>query len=114
MFCESCGAKNDERSQFCENCGAPLTPPPLKPATPTQLEGQAPSAQSPEGVIYAKIGVVVGALGIFLFFLFILGPVAIILGYVGYTKGDTGTGKIAMILGGIATMLSLLVSAVFI
>jgi hypothetical protein len=114
MYCESCGTQNDESTQFCENCGASLGTPSSAPAPYTPDVPPVSQGTSPEGMIYARIGVVVGVLGIFLFFFFILGPIAIILGYVGYTKGDVKTGKIAMILGAVGTLISLLVSLVFI
>jgi len=106
MFCESCGAPNDEGSKFCENCGAPLQPSQHEKANSGELSSSPVS--SAKGGKYGKIGIVVGILSIILFFFFILGPIAIIIGYFSYSAGDVKYGKIAMVLGAVGLFLSLL------
>ena len=125
MFCPSCGAKNADSSKFCETCGAPMdrpstvqtvpvqpvpayTPPPVAMSAGT---GSQPVMTENVGGIYSKIAIVIAIIAIFVA-PFILGPIAIILGYIGYKKGDTGTGKLAMIIGVICTILGLILSAI--
>jgi hypothetical protein len=109
MYCPSCGAQNAEGSQFCENCGAALGEPSSSPAPPTPVTPVAtPSVSSgttKDGGLWAKIGIVVSVIG---FLLFPLGIIGIIIGYVGYTKGDQKLGMIAIVLGFIATVFQLL------
>lgn len=112
MFCESCGAKNDDKSQFCENCGASLGYSPPVKGTSTERPGE--QGTSKPGLNYAKIGIIFGIFGIFLFFFFFFGLIAIVLGYLGYKKGEEKNGKIAIILGAVGTVLFVLVSLVFI
>lgn len=112
MFCESCGAKNDDKSQFCENCGASLGLTAAVTGTSTERPGE--QGTSKPGLNYAKIGIIFGVLGIFLFFFLFIGLIAIVLGYLGYTRGEEKNGKIAMILGAVGTALFVLVSLVFI
>ncbi len=112
MFCESCGAQNDEQSQFCESCGASLGQ--SASAAGTSTEHPVEQGISKPGMSYAKIGIIFGVLGIFLFFFLFIGLIAIGLGYLGYKNGEERNGKIAMILGVVGTVLFLLVSLVFI
>ncbi len=117
MFCPSCGTKNDETSRFCESCGAaindpvPATAAPVPPA-PATVVSTPPAAAAAQGAgMTAKIGIVIGIIGIF-FFGIILGPIAIVLGYMGYSKGDRSIGAIAMIVGVVALIVSLATSAI--
>lgn len=42
MFCEKCGAKNEDNARFCETCGSPMTPigPPADPPQAANASGQ--------------------------------------------------------------------------
>lgn len=111
MFCESCGSKQDDSAQFCENCGASLAPA-TAPAR-TIMPEPTPEYSSPSGGTYATIGIVVGVIGLFTFYLFIFGPIAIVLGYIGRSKGAQTLGLVAIVLGAISLILSFLMLVVF-
>ena len=111
MYCPSCGAQNADNSQFCENCGGNLkeqAPAPQYQTPPAPVA--TPAAQDPG--MWGKIGIVVGVIGIFIFGI-ILGPIAVVLGYIGHSKGD-GLGKVAMAIGVIAFILNIVVGAMFV
>lgn len=106
MYCPSCGAENAESSQYCESCGALIGAP--SPATDSSEVSSVSQEIPAEGRTYARIAVIFGIVGIILFFFFFFGLIAVILGYVGYKKGDQKTGKIAMILGAVGIVLFLI------
>ena len=82
MYCQKCGAQNDDDSQFCSSCGAPLVAVEAAPVARTY---------QPEMVSERTSGMAVAALvlGIIGLLINILSILAIIFGAVGMNQ----TGK---------------------
>ena len=110
MYCESCGAQNADTVHFCERWGAALE----TPQSTDRITTERPGEPSRSGMTYGNIGIIVGVLGIFLFFFLFYCLIAIVLEYLGYKNGDEKNREIAMILGAVGTVLFLLVSQVFV
>ncbi len=118
MFCPDCGAENPGSNLFCEQCGANLatdetSSPPLVPSTPVAPPPpapiQVPTAEprvdvgwfGTAGIIVALISTVVIPI--------IFGPIAIVLGFIGHSRGDP-RGKIAIVLGVVCMLIGFVLS----
>jgi hypothetical protein len=127
MFCGECGTQNPDANQFCKNCGKPLrrphqVPAPQPAAVPVQPVAAQPQAQpvyyQPQPAVIQQPGGIAGAtaatpkntgmvvLGIlsviagiaaFIFYPYILGALAIVLGGISVFVTRKKTGKIAFI-----------------
>lgn len=91
MFCSKCGNQLGDAAAFCGKCGASSTgsapglstPPPPSPV----FSAPRPTSVS-TGNAYSIVGIVMGAIAFF-FFPIVLGPVGLILGAVGKSKGES-------------------------
>lgn len=75
MFCASCGGTIAETSQFCPSCGASRGAPGVMPTPKSAGSG------------FSVAGIICGAIA-FLFLPIVLGPVGLILGAIGKSKGE--------------------------
>ncbi len=101
-FCQRCGAENAPQAAFCQNCGGSL-----------QQAGTSANASvgsKSNGVIVA--GYVFAFLPL-LILPIIFAPVAIALGVVNITRGDTGHGVAQILIAAFAAFLSLLLGGMF-
>ena len=89
---------------FCAKCGTSVAP---GSPTPQYLAPQ-PSSTS-TGNPYSTVGIVLGVIA-FLFFPIILGPVGMILGAVGKSKGESKA-VVAMVVSGIGLVVGMILGA---
>ena len=101
-FCQQCGAENVAQAAFCQNCGGSLR----QAGTVTG----ATNASRSSGVIVA--GYVFALLG-FIFLPIIFLPVAIVLGIVNITRGDTGHGVAQILISGFIVFLLMFLGGLF-
>lgn len=116
MFCPDCGAENSGSNLFCEQCGASLAPdgalsPPT--ATPTAPPPPAPvrtptNASPPDVGWFGTAGIIVALIST-VFIPIIFGPIAIVLGIVGHSRGDP-RGRIAIFLGVVCMLIGFVLS----
>ena len=125
MFCGECGAENPDTKSFCKNCGKPLrkaqqVPAPQPAAVPippvasqavyypSQPAGvqpyEVPSAAAPtstppgnKGMLVLGIISVIAGIAAFIFYPYLLGALAIVLGGISVFVTRKKTGKIAFI-----------------
>ncbi len=101
-FCQRCGADNAPQAAFCLNCGGNLQ--------------QAATSANPS-VASGGYGVIVSgyvfALLAFLILPIIFATVAIALGAVNITRGDTGHGVVQILIAAFAALLGLLLGGIF-
>ena len=131
--CASCGKQNDPGDSLCIHCGQPVDaaassapawrvdPPPLppSPALPAVLPATStPPPTTPVANGLATAGLVVGVLGVVLFWFpgvgFILAILAVVFGALGIGRANLGAGGkgqavAALVLGVIGIILPLLV-----
>lgn len=101
-FCQRCGTENVAQAAFCQNCGGSL-----------QQAGAAtgaPNASRSNGVIVA--GYVFALLGVIVLPIIFL-PVAIVLGIVNITRGDTGHGVAQVLISGFIVFLFIFLGGLF-
>jgi len=121
MFCGECGTQNPDTNQFCKNCGKPLrkvqhAPAPQPAAVPAQAPaapvqpayyppqpaGYAPAAAPATppkntGMLVLSIVSVIAGIAAFVFYPYILGTLAIVLGGISVFITRKKTGKIAFL-----------------
>lgn len=88
-FCHNCGAEIDARAEICPSCGL------------RQLDIKKPE----DGRKYSNLGIVFAVISL-LILPIIFGPIGVILGVLGYMKGDEKRGIIAIILSVILAIIS--------
>lgn len=72
-------------------------------------EPQAPTARRRPGRVWSIVGIVFGALA-FVLIPILLGPVGIVLGIVGYRKGDRSLGRVAIIVSALGLILGIVLT----
>ena len=128
VYCGKCGAVLDDGTKFCTYCGASVVQAPpayQQPIQPPPVQQMPVQQQVPPQYQYTYGGMPVqpgppksSAVAICAFiFSFIIAPVGLILGIIGLVKrnaGLKGMSIAAVIIGGIGTLLALLLSSILI
>ncbi len=118
MFCPDCGAENPGSNLFCEQCGASLapdgvsSPPPVTstpPSPPPPAPVRTPTTVSPPDVGWFGTAGIIVALISTVVIPIIFGPIAIVLGFIGHSRGDP-RGKIAIVLGVVCMLIGFVLS----
>jgi hypothetical protein len=108
MFCPDCGAENPGSNTFCEQCGANLAPI-AAPVPPASVPVQTPSSPSrPDVGWFGTAGIIVALISTVVIPI-IFGPIAIVLGFIGHSRGDP-RGKIAIALGVVCMLIGFALS----
>lgn len=104
MFCQSCGTAIDNGSTFCAKCGSRVATGSQMPPPPTnQVSGNTGNGFSIAGIICGAIA--------FLFFPIVLGPVGLILGAVGKSKGEEKA-VIALVVSALGLVVGMVLGAI--
>lgn len=105
VFCSKCGNQMNDGTAFCAKCGTKS----VAPASTTSqfLEPQSISAST--GNPYSTVGIVLGVIS-FLFFPILFGPVGMILGAVGKSKGESKA-VLAMVVSGLGLVVGMILGA---
>ncbi len=108
MYCNNCGAPNDNGTRFCSSCGAPLEAPKYQQQyqQPYQqpMYYQPAKAQQP-AQNFAIASLVLGIVSLIMFAI-IAGPLGIIFGAIAKNKGNTSPMATAGIICGIIGVVS--------
>ena len=103
-FCQKCGTQLSTGAGFCSGCGSSvggvMPPPPVfssPPASKTSSNG------------FSIAGIICGAIA-FLFFPIVLGPVGLVLGAVGKSKGEDKA-VLALIVSGLGLVIGMILGA---
>lgn len=104
MFCQKCGTQNSDAAAFCGKCGTQVSAT-MPPPPPTMTTAQPANA----GNGFSIAGIVCGAIA-FLFFPIILGPVGLILGAVGKSKGEEKA-VIALVVSALGLVIGMILGA---
>jgi uncharacterized protein YacL len=94
MFCASCGNTIADTSQFCPSCGASRNAPASMPTPKSAGSG------------FSVAGIICGAIA-FLFFPIVLGPIGLILGAIGKSKGEEKA-VVAMVVSALGLVIGLI------
>lgn len=103
-FCQKCGTQNNENSSFCSNCGTSVGA--SMPAPPVM---NVPPAPKSSGNGFSIAGIICGAIA-FLFFPILLGPLGLILGAVGKSKGEDKA-AIALVVSALGLVIGMILGA---
>jgi len=104
-FCQKCGTQNNENSSFCSNCGTTVGG--AMPAPPVM---NVPPAPKSGGNGFSIAGIICGAIA-FLFFPILLGPLGLILGAIGKSKGEDKA-VIALVVSGLGLVIGMILGAI--
>lgn len=101
-FCQRCGVENAPQAAFCQNCGGSLQ---QAGSSANTSVGSKSNGVIVAGYVFAFLPLLILPI--------IFAPVAIALGIVNITRGDTGHGVAQILIAAFAAFLSLLLGGMF-